>query len=133
MTREDEIMARHLLSGGKMLSKTCPACGCPLFEIKGETLCVVCEENSREPDQTRLPTIGRERETPAAEAAAGPRSVRGAAPLSPRIVQSLEETILHLCLRIRQEDDPEKVLVLMKAVRKGCKSLELLARPGDQG
>ncbi len=133
MTREDEIMARHLLSGGKMLSKTCQACGCPLFEIKGKTLCVVCAEESKEPDPARAPTVGRGPGTQAPEAAAGTGSVTGTAPLSPLICQSLEETILHLCLRIRQEEDPEKILLLMKAVRKGCKSLELLARPGDQG
>ncbi|NTW92707.1 MAG: hypothetical protein HGA40_04620, partial [Methanoregulaceae archaeon] len=42
MKREDEIMAEYLLKGGKMLSKSCPSCGCPLFEYKGETFCVVC-------------------------------------------------------------------------------------------
>jgi uncharacterized Zn finger protein (UPF0148 family) len=36
MKGEDEIMAEYLLKGGKMLSKTCPACGCPLFEVKGD-------------------------------------------------------------------------------------------------
>lgn len=41
-------MAEHLLKGGKMLAKTCPECGTPLFEIKGETLCVVCREAAEE-------------------------------------------------------------------------------------
>ena len=133
MTREDEIMARHLLSGGKMLSKTCQECGCPLFEIRGEILCVVCAEESKKPAPDRSSDMGRNPGAPSPEAAAGSGSVPEAAPLSPRICQSLEETILHLCQRIRQEDDPEKILLLMKAVRKGCKSLELLARPADQG
>ena len=43
--KEDEIMAEYLLKGGKMLEKTCKTCGCPLFEVKGRTLCVVCAEN----------------------------------------------------------------------------------------
>ena len=43
--KEDEIMAEYLLKGGKMLEKSCKTCGCPLFEVKGKTLCVVCEEN----------------------------------------------------------------------------------------
>src|SRR5512136_2871683 len=43
--KEDEIMAEYLLKGGKMLEKTCKTCGCPLFEVKGKTLCVVCAEN----------------------------------------------------------------------------------------
>ena len=42
--KEDEIMAEYLLKGGKMLEKSCKTCGCPLFEVKGKTLCVVCEE-----------------------------------------------------------------------------------------
>jgi len=28
-----------------MLEKSCKTCGCPLFEVKGKTLCVVCAEN----------------------------------------------------------------------------------------
>ena len=43
--KEDEIMAEYLLKGGKMLEKACKTCGCPLFEVKGKTLCVVCAEN----------------------------------------------------------------------------------------
>src|SRR5512137_351039 len=43
--KEDEIMAEYLLKGGKMLEKSCKTCGCPLFEVKGKTVCVVCEEN----------------------------------------------------------------------------------------
>ena len=44
----DDIMAEHLLKGGKMLSKACRACGSPLFEVKGETLCIVCREKGPE-------------------------------------------------------------------------------------
>ena len=44
----DEIMAEYLLKGGKMLAKTCPVCNCPLFEVKGETFCVVCREDEIE-------------------------------------------------------------------------------------
>ena len=44
--KEEEIMAEYLLKGGKMLEKTCKTCGCPLFEVKGKTLCVVCAENA---------------------------------------------------------------------------------------
>ena len=45
----DDIMAECLLRGGKMLSKACRACGSPLFEVKGETFCVVCREKGKEP------------------------------------------------------------------------------------
>ena len=44
--KDDEIMAEYLLKGGKMLEKSCPACGCPLFEYKKKTFCVVCAEKS---------------------------------------------------------------------------------------
>ena len=42
--KDDEIMAEYLLKGGKMLEKVCPTCGCPLFEYKKKTFCVVCAE-----------------------------------------------------------------------------------------
>ena len=49
MTRNpDDIMAEHLLTGGKMLSEACPKCGAPLFEIKGVKQCVVCAEAAKE-------------------------------------------------------------------------------------
>jgi len=39
MKADDEIMAEYLLKGGKMLSKTCPECGAPLFEVKSAKYC----------------------------------------------------------------------------------------------
>ena len=45
MRGSDEIMAEYLLKGAKMLGKTCPECGSPLFTVNGETYCVVCREN----------------------------------------------------------------------------------------
>ena len=38
-------MAEYLLKGAKMLGKSCPECGSPLFTVNGETYCVVCREN----------------------------------------------------------------------------------------
>jgi len=46
MRKPEDIMADYLLKGGKMLEKTCPGCGSPLFIVKGETVCVVCAENT---------------------------------------------------------------------------------------
>ena len=37
MMSDDEIMADYLLHGARMLARACPDCGCPLFEVKGET------------------------------------------------------------------------------------------------
>ena len=53
--KEDEIMAEYLLKGGKMLEKCCTACGCPLFEYKGQTSCVVCAEYEQAKDVQKEP------------------------------------------------------------------------------
>ena len=44
MSRPDEIMAQHLLNGGKMLAESCPICHNPLFEYNGQRQCVICQE-----------------------------------------------------------------------------------------
>jgi len=120
MTREDEIMAGYLLKGGKMLSTSCPSCGCPLFEVKGETLCVVCAEEkkatrSRQPEYT------------------GPKETAPPSPDSPvtcvtypELEKTLEETLITLCARIREEDDPRCVAALMGAVSLGIEGLNAL-------
>ena len=117
--REDDIMAGYLLKGGKMLSTSCPACGCPLFEIKGETLCVVCREdeasrNPPPPAPAPLPAPA-DKEVPA-----------GTAPSTPSLSAALEETLIELCRRIRHERDPDQVLILANAVRSGVKALKQL-------
>ena len=40
----EDIMAEYLLKGGKMLDKTCPSCGYPMFLVKVDTVCVVCNK-----------------------------------------------------------------------------------------
>jgi len=44
--REDVVkrMADALRSGAKMLSETCPICGNPLFDVKGEMRCIACDK-----------------------------------------------------------------------------------------
>jgi len=115
--REDDIMAGYLLKGGKMLSKSCPACGCPLFEIKGETLCVVCreEETSRKKNAQAVTR----------EAQVLPEPVN-ADPSSPALARSLEEALVAVCIRMREEQDPGKVLVLANAVKSGVEALRLI-------
>lgn len=46
LSRDDVVkrMSEVLKAGGKMLAQTCPACGNPLFEIKGELRCVACDK-----------------------------------------------------------------------------------------
>jgi UPF0148 protein len=145
--KEDEIMAECLLKGGKMLEKTCKTCGCPLFEVKGKTFCVVCAEN--EPAKDGKPAKG---------------TRKAAAPAAPVVVathahgeeghvcscgedhdedsctcgdeecgdgglaEELAFTIHSLCERIQNEKDPENVLVLMESVKAGTEALEILCR-----
>ena len=139
--KEEEIMAEYLLKGGKMLEKSCKTCGCPLFEVKGKTLCVVCAEN-------------------AIAAKAGPAAARTAAAAHHEhvhehgegctcgqdhdedsctcgdddecgdggLTEELAFTIHSLCLRIQNEKDPNHVLTLMTAVKEGTDALETLCK-----
>jgi len=118
MKREDDIMAGHLLKGGKMLSKSCPSCGCPLFEIKGETFCVVCREEETARGKTSGAAIPERTGIPEKTVKAGQSS--------PDLASSLEETLIAVCLRMREEKDPGQVLVLANAVKSGIEALRLL-------
>lgn len=123
--REDEIMARYLLKGGKMLSATCPACGCPLFEIRGEKICVVCTERNAEKG---------------ASSAAGPRTahpgnVKGGEVTGPdgyRVRESLGRAIVSLCEKAAAEEDPIRAKILMEAVQAGVDAFQKLGGKPDQ-
>jgi UPF0148 protein len=122
MKSEDEIMAECLLKGGKMLSKTCPACGCPLFEYRGETLCVVCREEQAGPKGGK----GHTGEKGAAAQKTGTREGAGKATGSD-LSGTLDETLAALAVRVRDEPDPERVLILMNAIKKGIEARNLLS------
>jgi UPF0148 protein len=117
----DDIMAECLLAGGKMLSKACRACGSPLFEVKGETLCVVCREKGRETGKGTGGAV-----TPAAPAGAAVKVPAGGEDAD--LVKELGMTVLVLVRRAREEADPERCLALMEAARKGAEALSLLQR-----
>lgn len=119
--KEDEIMAEYLLKGGKMLDKTCRACGCPLFEYKGRTFCVVCTENASEMEAKDSKRPAKSGEKPGPDggeipAIAGTQDLAG----------ELALTLAALCRRARSEQDPESVRQLMDAVRAGTEALGLL-------
>ncbi|MGC9435205.1 MAG: Sjogren's syndrome/scleroderma autoantigen 1 family protein [Methanomicrobiales archaeon] len=103
----DEVMGEYLLKGGKMLAKTCPDCGSPLFEYKGRTFCVICEEKGEQPPAAKRPETGAPRE-PVPERDTPPAT-------SPEAQTALEETIVHLCDRIQQERDPDDCRALAEA------------------
>jgi UPF0148 protein len=113
----DDIMAECLLKGGKMLSRACRVCGSPLFEVKGETLCVVCREKGKE--------AGRKGAVPA-PAGAGTKPGTSGGGADP--VDELRVTIADLARRAREEGDPERCMALLEAARKGAEALALLQR-----
>jgi UPF0148 protein len=131
--KDDEIMADYLLKGGRMLEKCCTACGCPLFDYKGKTFCVVCAEksgpagNAGQPAVPSSPPAGG---TPA-EAAAGAPAAPELLPPFPEaemLARKIAQTIHELCQRIKAENDPERCLMLMDAVKSGTEALEMLRK-----
>lgn len=119
--RPDDVMAEYLLKGAKMLSKTCPVCGSPMFTYKDRTFCVMCElEQSESSDKTK-----RQPRKPVEIPAGGSRSVATSAGLS----CALETTLITLSERIACEPDPDRCLSLMNTVKKGIEALKLLSQP----
>ncbi|WP_292520792.1 Sjogren's syndrome/scleroderma autoantigen 1 family protein [Methanoculleus sp.] len=122
--KADEVMAEYLLKGGKMLAKSCKACGYPLFEYKGETQCVICPLTASE---SPLPEP-----EPVPQPSPGPVPSPSPAPAAPgkdgRVTMELERTIIHLCERIRGEQRADECLTLMKAIAKGAEALEALGQ-----
>jgi UPF0148 protein len=141
--KEDEIMAEYLLKGGKMLEKSCKTCGCPLFEVKGKTLCVVCAENEPAKDAKNAKG-GKKAAAPEAQAEAaahvhadghactcGEDHDEDSCSCSEGdggLAEELAFTIHSLCERIQNEKDPENVLVLMESVKAGTEALEILCK-----
>ncbi|WP_332449572.1 Sjogren's syndrome/scleroderma autoantigen 1 family protein [Methanoculleus sp.] len=117
----DEVMAEYLLKGGKMLAKSCNVCGYPLFEYKGETQCVICPLAAQiEPLPIPEQPAGREEPAQSPAPATAVPEPRG------RVAVELEETIIHLCERIRGEPRADECLTLMMAVERGTKALKRL-------
>jgi len=127
--KEDEIMAEYLLKGGKMLEKGCKTCGCPMFEYKGTTFCVVCAERGQETKEKDAPQAG-------IPPRSGPSSVNASVgqgqPATPAPVgtaaleDELVAAVYNLCARIRIDEDPDRCLTLMDSVKIGIEALSCL-------
>jgi len=123
-----------------MLEKSCTTCGCPLFEVKGKTLCVVCAENENTKKTTEP------QKAPAAQPAETPHTHNHdhdagctcgvdhdedsctCEEEGGLLAEELAMTIHALCERIQNEKDPGHVLTLMNAVKTGTEALEILCR-----
>ena len=138
--KEDEIMAEYLLKGGKMLEKTCKTCGCPLFEVKGKTLCVVCAENAPAAPASAEPAghahhehghscgCGEDHEARHEHDETCGCGEHDTDSCDGGLADELAMTLFSLCERVQNEKDPENVLLLMNAVKAGTESLEILCR-----
>jgi UPF0148 protein len=125
--KEDEIMAEYLLKGGKMLEKCCTACGCPLFEYKGQTSCVVCAEYEQAKDVQKQPAgvpVPQKNYGSAGTVPSPATALRD--PETEMIARELSGTLLALCHRIKNEGDPDRCLVLMDSVKIGTEALQIL-------
>jgi len=126
---EDEIMAEHLLKGGKMLEKSCKTCGCPLFEVKGKTLCVVCaEKDTADKTSTGAPAAPAAPAAPVTTARCSCGEHHEETCEGGFLADSLAMTIVSLCERIQNEKDPDNVLALMNAVKAGTEALHILCQ-----
>jgi UPF0148 protein len=123
--KEDEIMAEYLLKGGKMLEKSCKACGCPLFEVKGKTLCVVCAEKGgvKKPSPSPAAPVHHEHDHECSCGEHHEETCEGGL-----LTEELAMTLVSLCERIQNEKDPENVLALMNAVKAGTEALQILCQ-----
>ena len=127
-----------------MLEKSCKTCGCPLFEVKGKTLCVVCAENKPAED-SKAAKGGKKAVAATAPAAqvTAPANIHTDGSTCTcgeehdeesctcndgGLAEELAFTIHSLCERIQNENDPENVLALMHAVKVGTEALEILCR-----
>ncbi len=125
--KDDEIMAEYLLKGGKMLEKVCPTCGCPLFEYKKKTFCVVCAEKKPAAAAPVSPDAAPPAASPSTRGVRAPPAIpASSSPLSPEaelLSRELAGTILVLCQRIKNDDDPDRCLAFMDAVKIGTEAL----------
>jgi UPF0148 protein len=119
--KPDDVMAEYLLKGAKMLAKTCPVCGSPMFTYKDRTFCVMCElEQSKSSERTKKQPR---------KSVDMPMGASGAVTTSTGLSCALETTLITLSERIACEPDPDRCLSLMNTVKKGIEALKLLSQP----
>ncbi len=114
MSTEVKKMAELLKSGATMLSETCPECGTPLFRKGKETFCPKCNKpvviiQSAE-QETRL--------------------------MADKVLEDSEQTLLskvrELNLVMKNETDPEKLMVYGNALSSWLSAIEKLRRLRNQ-
>ncbi|WP_048150183.1 Sjogren's syndrome/scleroderma autoantigen 1 family protein [Methanolacinia paynteri] len=119
----EDIMAEYLLKGGKMLDKTCPSCGSPLFLVKGETMCVVCNKAQEEAqaDVKKVAPESGQKLPDFPESAPEDYAEVVYADDEPEVSDDLrgeiEKTMIHFCKKARKESKPKDCLMIMECIR----------------
>lgn len=114
-----------------MLEKSCSTCGCPLFEYKQKTFCVVCAEYGQALEQQKVPVTQPaavplpQNTSSGSDAVPAPAALRRS-PEAEAIATELASTLLALCHRIKNEGDPDRCLALMDSVKIGTEALQIL-------
>ncbi|KXB00620.1 hypothetical protein AKJ42_00145 [candidate division MSBL1 archaeon SCGC-AAA261C02] len=118
MIKKDKIdeLASVLLAGGKMLSQHCPKCKTPLFEYEEKIICPVCGGEVVEEE-----TTPKERDSGSGEVVAKAEG-KPATELK-RIAQN---KLAQLEDKLEDENDPEKVNEILKAIKSTLDVLERL-------
>jgi UPF0148 protein len=119
--KPDDVMAEYLLKGAKMLAKTCPACGSPMFTYKDRTFCVMCELEEEKAAEKTKKSIKK-------PVALSKVETQESASVT-ELASALETTLVTLSERIACEPDPDRCLSLMNTVKKGIEALKLLSQP----
>ena len=108
-------MAEFLLKGHKMLSNSCPDCGNPVFDVRGETLCVVCREKGTNERSESLNSAGPGQKEEKDE--------RRSSETIPELSEALTTTLINLCRKIDTCEDSERCSRLMETVKTGIEAL----------
>ncbi len=136
--KPDDIMAEYLLKGAKMLSKTCPACGSPLFTYKDRTFCVLCETEAagkgkgtgkKQPVSSGTSPIVESKKEVTMTRGREERAILQVPRETSPLACALEATLITLTERIATEPDPDRCLSLMNTVKKGIEALALFCQP----
>lgn len=116
----EDIMAEYLLKGGKMLDKTCPSCGSPLFLVKGDTMCVVCNKAQVEAQTpVKEAVIDPIQKQPESEPEDYAEIFYGVeeSDISGDLRDEIEKTMIHLCRKARKESKPKDCLMIMECIK----------------
>lgn len=123
----DEIMAVHLLNGGKMLNEMCRECGAPLFEINGRKTCVVCAETKKtEPKDNSQIKAEAVHESPESQITTIIPSY--AKETTAKATPELDSLIMELISRAKEEQEPSQCLTLIECIRTAAEAKTILAR-----